>query len=54
MSAGVVHETNLQTDEAGAVRTPILAFISIFAPIEALWSEQPRDAKSIDTFSHTS
>jgi hypothetical protein len=42
MSAGLLHECDLQTDKAAAARTPILAFISIFAAIEALWSEQLR------------
>jgi hypothetical protein len=54
MSAGMVDETNLQTDEAGAVRTPILAFISIFAPSEAPLSKMAETPQLIDTFSHTS
>jgi hypothetical protein len=54
MSAGLLHECDLQIDKAGAVRTPILAFISIFAAIEALWSEQLRRHSRSTPFSQTS
>jgi hypothetical protein len=53
MSAGLLHECDLQTDKAAAVRTPILAFISIFAAIEALWSEQLRRHSRSTPFSQT-